>query len=620
LLSRSPFSYIFPLKSSSQPPENGWLPGRSWGGYVRNAFIKATAGGFAAALVGATIVVPPASAAANGAVPFSQAKFSGYATGTELHLGVTALNAVSQVTGVQLNSLDQADSAATTSSSGLTSAITSELGTVIQPAQPAAIKAFDSGAGLSLNLGQVGQTVSSLASTILGAVKTAVPAAVVATAPPNVPGVSDQLGPINLDPVGDFNNLVGEAQANFPQASCPASDISYGLGNLTAANILTGLPSLTASGVNTAPLISTTGDGTSVSQSKSVTLLHPNGDGTFGIQTQASDIIAPITVNLLGLATLQIAVKSAGGVSDPVTLTSTTTGEGSGASVVPSTDDILNVVLTPAGQKPVTLANVPLSTLVGTSGLHIPISITGLTQLLSQVSVPSIVIQTLQNVITGLSQVSNNSTVQSVINTINTVIGTLKQVTDPVTNVLSTITNEPTVQQLLAVLNGVLTLNLGSIDVDMTPHAIGQAWNVPATVVGGTQAGGAMDLLNIKLGLANSSINIGGQTIPANTIPGVSQAISVPTIGTVPLPDIPLANFVAGHLEAQSVQQQPIECATSSPEQAPPTTTPPASAPKNLPFTGGPSGLWQPVAGVGTLGLGGFSLALVRRLRKRSAA
>ena len=83
----------------------------------------------------------PASAQTStpiGAVPFSQAVFNGYATGDELHLGITALDKLEGLTGaagVNLNSLDQALSSASTSTAGLTSGITSELHPLIQPAQ-----------------------------------------------------------------------------------------------------------------------------------------------------------------------------------------------------------------------------------------------------------------------------------------------------------------------------------------------------------------------------------------------------------------------------------------------------------------------------------------------------
>ncbi len=576
-----------------------------------------------AGLAGATSLVAfslgfagPASATPSGAVPFSQANFSGYATGDELHLGLTALNALSGVTG-SLNSLDQGLSSASTSSAGLTSDLKSELDTIIQPAQASAVKAFDLGAGLKVDLGTLTNTAGSLLSTV----QKALPLPVTAIAPPNVPAATDQVGPVDVPPLLHAAALVGEAQAAWPGTACPTGNLSYGLGNLTAASVLTGLPTLTSTGVSTLPLISTAGTDNqqAVSQSKSLTTLVPNGDGSYGVQTQASDIIAPISINLLGLATLNIGVHAANGNLDPVTLTSTTSGEKSvPATLKMSTDDILTVVLTAAGQStPVINESIPLST-IGQNGLHIPLTINNLLQSLSSISVPNALSQTLQNIVNGLpSQLQ--APVQQVISALSPL---LNQVTNVVGTVQNTVVNQPTVQQLLGLLQGTLNLNLGSIDVDTFPHAIGGAWNTaPTQSADGTRAAGALDLLNIKLGLTNSSINVGGQTIPAGTIPGVSQAISIPAITSLALPDIPLANPVVGHIETTATQQQPIACTTAAvSQQVSPTTpaAPPTTAPK-LPFTGGPGGLWQPIAGVAFLGVGGGALALVRRLRRHSA-
>ena len=579
-----------------------------------------------AGLAGATSLVVfslgyagPASATPSTAVPFSQANFNGYATGDELHLGVTALNALSGVTG-SLNSLDQGLSSASTSTAGLTSDLTSELGTVIQPAQGSAVKAFDLGAGLKVDLG----TVTNTAGTLLSSLQKAVPLPVTAIAPPNVPAATDEVGPVDVPPLLHADTLLGEAQAAWPGTSCPTGNLSYGLGGLEAASLLTGLPTLTSTGVNTAPLIRTTGTDNQqgVSQSKSLTTLVPNGDGSYGIQTQASDTIAPISVNLLGIATLNVGVHAANGNLDPVTLTATTSGEKSvPASLKMSTDDILTVLLTPTtpGAAPVINESIPLST-IGPNGLRIPLTITGLTSLLSNIDLPSTLVNTLNTIVSALpSQLQ--TPVQTVISQLQPVIGPVINTVSTIQTTVQTVTKQATVQQLLGLINGILTLNLGEIDVATTPHAIGNP-NAAPTEVGGTQAGGALDLLHLNLGLTNSSINIGGQTIPANTISGVSQAISIPAIQSVSLPNIPLANAGLVHLEATSTQQQPIACTTAAvSQQTSPTTpaAPPTTAPK-LPFTGGPGGLWQPIAGVAFLGVGGGALALVRRLRRRTAA
>ena len=577
-----------------------------------------------AGLAGATSLVVfslgyagPASATPSTAVPFSQANFNGYATGDELHLGVTALNALSGVTGT-LNGLDQGLSSASTSSAGLTSDLTGDLGSVIQPAQGSAVKSFDLGAGLKVDLGTVTNTAGSLLSTL----QKAVPLPVTAIAPPNVPAATDEVGPVDVPPLLHADTLLGEAQAAWPGTSCPTGNLSYGLGGLEAASVLTGLPTLTSTGVNTAPLIRTTGTDNQqgVSQSKSLTTLVPNGDGSYGVQTQASDTIAPISVNLLGLATLNIGVHAANGNLDPVTLTATTSGERSvPATLKMSTDDILTVVLTPttpAGSAPVINESIPLSTIAG-SGLDIPLNLS-LVQALSQISIPNALSQTLQSIVNGLPS-NLQAPVQQVISALSPL---LNQVTNVVSTVQNTVVNQPTVQQLLNLLQGTLNLNLGSIHVDTSPHAIGGT-GAPIQSADGTRAAGALDLLNIKLGLTGSSINVGGKTIPAGTIPGVSQDITIPAITSLALPNIPLANPVVSHIETSATQQQPIACTTAAvTQQAAPATTPaapPTTAPK-LPFTGGPGGLWQPIAGVAFLGVGGGALALVRRLRRRTAA
>jgi len=564
---------------------------------VRNQLIKATAGGFAAALVGAALVVPPAVAGTTGAVPFSQANFHGYATGTEMHINATALNSLSGG-AIPVVSVDQAVSAASTDTAGLTQDLLGDLkGTVIQPAQLPGVKVFDSGAGLKLDLG------SAAPSALLSAVQKLVPDQVVRTAPPDLAPLSDNFNLPDLEPVvgpAGAGVLGGQAAAGWPTDTCGSNVLSYGLGNAADLHFLS-LSPLTAAGTQSgvaAPLISTGGttDQTSISQSESQALLTKNADGTFGISTVASDIIAPIHINILGLATLDIAVKSAGGVDHPVKLTALTTGEGSGASVVPSTDDILTVDLTPAGQQPISLIpgypdGLPLSALIGKGPMDIPIS-------LSQLPVTRQALTTLlQNTITTVANTVTNvssslpaplvSAIQSGASQLNSTLQTVSsQIQQNAGSLLSTITN-------------LVNINLGDIVIDDTPHAIGGADTSSPAVTGGTQASGAMDLLNVTLGLTKSTVF--GQS----------------------LPEIPLANAVFGHLETASNLGDPIVASDcSSTPQTTTTTLPPTQGGSQpltkLPFTGGPGGLWQPAVGVGTLGLGGFSLALVRRLRKRS--
>ena len=608
--------------------------------------------GGATALVVSTLGFGGASASATpvGAVPFSQAVFNGFATGDELHLGIGgALSSVVGATGVPLLSLDQALSSASTSTAGLTSTLATEpwcagcAGTVIQPAQAASVKAFNLGSGLNLDLGQIGSNVTGL----LSQVKSIVPLLQsISIAPPDLPAAIGQLLDIPLDPILHATVLPSEAQAAWPGTSCPTGNLSYGLGRLASASVLSGLPAITTAGVSTQPLLSTAGtDGLQgVAQTKSLTDLVSNGDGSYGIQTQAQDIIAPISLNLLGLAQLNIGVHAANGNLDPVTLTATTSGEKSvPASLKLSTDDILDVTVSALGQT-VSLAHVPLST-IGAQGLHIQLTLPAIVDALTNLDVPSIITSTLQQVISGLSQISGTSQItgalQGVVGQLNPLLG---QVGSQVSSVVNTLVNQPlasnlpSVSDLLKLLDGVVHLSLGTLDVDTFPHAIGGAWNsAPVQSADGTQASGALDLLNLNLSTAGSFIDLGNlgaaggllsQLIPAGTIPNVTQALNIPAIPNIALPNLQIANPVLGHLESAAAQQSPIACtvsqttSTPNPQQQSTPTPGPAPAPHvaapALPFTGGPGGFWQPVTGVALLGLGGGSLALLRRLRRRS--
>ena len=601
-----------------------------------------------AGLTGATALVVSAigfgggsaSATPVGAVPFSQAVFNGFATGDELHLGIGGtLSSVVGATGLPLVSIDQALSSASTSTAGLTSNLSSELGTLIQPAQASSVKAFNLGSGLSLNLGDIGNSVNGL----LSQVKALTPLLQsISIAPPDLPAAVGQLLDIPLDPILHATVLPSSAQAAWPGTSCPTGNLSYGLGRLASASILSGLPAVTTAGVATQPLLSTAGlDGLQgIAQTKSLTDLVSNGDGSFGIQTQAQDIIAPISLNLLGLAQLNIGVHAANGQLDPVTLTATTSGEKSvPASLKMSTDDILDVTLSALGHT-ASLVHIPLST-VGAQGLHIPLTLPGIVDALVNLDVPSIITSTLQQVIDGLSQISGTSQItgalQGVVGQLNPLLG---QVGSQVSSLVNTLVNQPlasglpSVSDLLKLVDGVVHLSLGTLDVDTFPHAIGGPWNSAAVQsADGTKAAGSLDLLNVNLNTAGSFIDLGNlgsagnllsQLIPAGTIPNVTQALSIPAIPNIALPALQIANPVLGHLEAAAAQQSPIACTTAVTTNTPTpqqqiTQTPGPKAPSALPFTGGPGGLWQPVAGVALLGVGGGTFALLRRLRKRSA-
>jgi hypothetical protein len=472
--------------------------------------------GIGALALGSTVFTVPAEAATTTPVSFAcfngaasgcptSASFHGYATGSEVHLdALTAGNTT-------VANLDQGFSGASTASQGLTSLIRSETTSLVQPAQSAAVKAYGTGSGLEIGLG-----TDTLSSTDQNQIQVAGRAEQVA--PPNGAAVTKSI-PVSASPIVQASVLDGEGAAVYDNQVCPLGQpISYGTGNAAGVGVLY------ASGT---PTISTAGTGTSVAQSSALTYLSYNSDSpasspTFGLSTAASDIIAPISANLPGGFAVQVAVQSAGGVDEPVSLTATTTGEATGASVKFSTDDLLKVsLITPASTTPTNLITVPL-TAIGPAGLHIPLSTSSLGSTLT----------TLQGAVSGLA-----STIPGVGSTLSGVLSSSTATT--LLNTVGTTASD--------VANQVATVNLGYIDVDTAPHAIGGTATSPATIVGGTSASGALDLLHVNLALSGTA---GGQ----------------------PLPTVNVADFRAGHLEVSSNLTNPILCSLPVIKTANPTS------------------------------------------------
>jgi hypothetical protein len=411
------------------------------------------------------------------------ASFSGYATGSEIHLSALPGSTT------QVADLDQAFSGATTASAGLTSAINSETGANVQPAEAASVHAYGTGSGLELGL-----VTPTLPASDVNQVQVAGHFAI--TAPPNTTLPAKQIGPINLSPLATASVLTGDGSAVYDSAVCPLGQpISYGTGDAADAGVLV---------VNGTPVVNTAGTDTSTAESSSQTYLTSNGDGTFGLTTQASDVIAPVTVTLPGGLTLSVLVQTAGGASAPISLTAHTTGESTGATLTFSSDDVLIVRLGTT-----TVLDVPLSS-IGAGGLHIPLSTSSLGSTLT----------TLDGAVSGLA-----STLPAVGPTVSSVL------TSPtVSGLLSTLGTTAS-----AITNQLAVVSLGSIDVDTAPHVIGQAATDLASPTGGTAASGSLDLLHLNL-----------------TVSG--------TVGTASLPSIPVANLYVGHLETVSNLTNPITC------------------------------------------------------------
>ncbi|MDQ6784082.1 MAG: hypothetical protein M3063_11700, partial [Actinomycetota bacterium] len=294
----------------------------------------------AACLVGQYLAVPmAANAVGTGPVPFSQAKFSGYASGDEAHLGAVTVGTTT------LADVEQAFSGATTDTrTGLTSVLkdpdptaATNTGTVIQPAQAASVKAYGTGSGLEVGVG-----TSSTAAADANQLKLSGQAESIA--PPISPAVVKTTSvPTALRPVISGDSLTGIADTLFDPNVCPLGQpISYGLG--AGSNV-----SLVNTGL--IPPVVQTATASQTANTTSYTYVNANPDGTFGLATTATEIVTPLTINLSALLKLSVTLSgSQDGLApaNPVTLTTLSTGEGTSRSAL-TNNNFLTVTLTTAG-------------------------------------------------------------------------------------------------------------------------------------------------------------------------------------------------------------------------------------------------------------------------------
>jgi hypothetical protein len=269
------------------------------------------------------------------------ASFSGYATGTALH-----------VTGVQslpdrIADVDLAFSAASAKSNGLNAAgavvvnTANEFGVKIQPALiPLTGKtASGRGAGLELGLGVSPPVDPATRQLILTGIAEAV-------APPNSALVT-QNTVIPGDPVIYAALLEGQAQAKFGDLldRCPTTPLAnpFGFGRGFAADVqLVNAGGTTPAGAFAAPLVATDTNTVSVTETRSRVFPIFNGDGTFGLKAVIESEAVPIRLNLppddIEANDVVIDVGKA-------SLTLTATGKPNGAKVEYSAPPTPNVIV-----------------------------------------------------------------------------------------------------------------------------------------------------------------------------------------------------------------------------------------------------------------------------------
>jgi LPXTG-motif cell wall-anchored protein len=459
-------------------------------------------GGAALVTTMLTTTVTAGASTATGSVGFGQADFHGYSSGEELNLGALTLN------GDSVAGVEQGYSSASANTAGLATPIVGDSqdgSLLVQPKESASNNAYASGAGPETGL-EAPSNASGDQLKLAGLAQQ--------VAAPNNSEVVTSLPNPELQLSGIATNtgaLQGRAAAIYDTETCPLGQpISYGLGDAANTDLvnlsqLTGVstafsaletslgPALKTLGFNlsdTGNLISNPGDARTTSD----TYLSSNGDGTFGFTTQETVNVAPITLNILGLAQVDIVVggsiaNPSAGSATPITLTAKTTGEGSGAEVGLTDNDVISVDLVVAGTTTKLLGPEPISDIVSKGGTVVNLSLASLSgdldALINNLSDATLVVLGNQlglgsiPVLGGILQSTLQTDVENSVNTaLTSLFGTLGGDT------------------------------LGSIDIGTPVRAInGPATSKPTPpVVGaassseGTTASAAFDLLKLNLG------------------------------------------------------------------------------------------------------------------------
>ncbi|MDQ6839933.1 MAG: hypothetical protein M3137_16805 [Actinomycetota bacterium] len=298
----------------------------------------------------ALIAIPAAPAGA----ALADEQFAAFSTGTAV-----ATNALTLGT-TTVAKLGEAHSGSSVDSTGLGTAITDELGQNVQPPLPDK-NAYGRGSGLEAGLVLPADQPIDVNQLILSGIAEA-------SAPPpeGVPNPITKTISVDLPPVLTTGLLTGTAQAIYDPNTCAIGQpISYGKGE--AADVrLVGAPDT--------PLVGTTtsGDPTAntVTKSESFSYFIPNPDGSFGLVSETHQLIAPISLlNTVAGPTLTIEVAG------EFILRSTATGiPGDPRNGVTYPGNPLITIKGPLG---VPLLSINLSSVLGPTGVTIPLGAIG---------------------------------------------------------------------------------------------------------------------------------------------------------------------------------------------------------------------------------------------------
>jgi hypothetical protein len=219
---------------------------------------------------------------------------------------------------VGLVAVDVAASHAVVGSEGLPVSAVDETGRTVQPPQARGSRSYGRGSGVELGLGM--GTATSLEFRLTGVAEQ--------TAPPDRPLVTEEIGPVAVDPLFYASFLRAQAEPSWRDQTCVIGrPLGFGLGSVADAGVLNlGSPSpgpvfskaLLALDAGSAP-------DRVVSQSRSLAYLTPNGQGAFALVSEVRQTIAPVTllkglpgevtVELLGEFLLRVTAGGTGGAA-----------------------------------------------------------------------------------------------------------------------------------------------------------------------------------------------------------------------------------------------------------------------------------------------------------------
>ncbi len=254
-----------------------------------------------------------------------------------------ALNAVALGT-TQVANTQVALSAGVVNSTGLNGTINNQYGQAVGPPQPGK-NAYGRGIGV-----EVGVLTPTVQAVDVNQIKLSQLAE--ANAAPPSPLITKEI-PIALPGLLTASTARGQAQATYDPQFCPIGrPLTYGLGYVENLQVLPG---------PLGGLIGTSASGNSVTQTRTVTYMVPNGDGTYGVVAESQAIVAPVSV-----AGTNITIDIAG----PIGFRATATGKpGDPRNGVAYTGTPVLSVRAGAA----TLLSLSLQDLLGAGGVNLPI-------------------------------------------------------------------------------------------------------------------------------------------------------------------------------------------------------------------------------------------------------